>query len=344
MKITMLAFTIGAGIFLNVTNAHAFPGESNKMRPALKGKLIFQRAILDHGDKKTPGNEKENAQLYQYDFATNALENISESWQLRNAINPHFSPDGQSVTFSAISRSQGGLPEERDVFFWDLDKKHAPVNLTPGNDKRDEDAKYTPDGQAIIFKQNRQIAFLFKQPHATGFEVRPVQIGDDETQSIERSGPTVAPDGEHIVFWEGSDPHGLDFDIYFSNLDGTQRQPMATTEKLSEYYPMPWTENRVLYSRWYSSDNPNDQIYSYNMESKQSTRLNFNREEANYSDACPVNDRLVIFSSNIANKREGYRLYMADVLTGDIWPLSAYNPKIFGGSNQQELGATYSSR
>ena len=315
-------------VFLGVGVKNTIPclgddADRTDFKSVLKGKLVFHTYT---------SYIAEDGHLWLYDFSLKKLSCLSRNWPLHHAINGQFSPDGRTIVFMAMSGKKIHAGEW-DVFTWKIGDL-SPQDLTENNDMRDEDPKFSPDGRTIVFKQNNKITLM----NIDGTNVRPLSI---EPEEIERSMPYFAPDGQTIVFSEGArETSG----IYSSSPLGTNRTALAAESNIEENYPIAWTGNRFLYSRWFSANNKNAQIYALDLKSRKTWRLPFNQEGSNASDPIPVDERYVIFSSTRGGLG-GYDLYVGDELTGEAQSLSTVVPdSVPINTPQEELGATYTSK
>ena len=284
--------------------------------PLLNGRLLFHRyTAYDNFD----------SQLFVVDFQANSLTCISDSWPIDHAMNAHFSPNGEWIVFM-------GLPEGKrrsqdwDVFCWEFGSNQQPMNLTAGNELRDEDPNFAPDGASIVFKQEGRVAFLDLNTKA----VLQLHIKG----RLERSMPVFVSGGERIVMMENA---AADGDLYVCKRDGTNRQAVAAAPSLQEYFPVQWDDNRLLYVRWVSAENRNDQVCVHDWMTGESRRLKFCTQNANYSDPYPIDRRWVFFSSTREEGAGGYDLYLGDSKTGATQRLQIdmINTKA------EELGASY---
>ena len=94
---------------------------------------------------------------------------------------------------------------------------------------------------------------------------------------------------------------------------------------MTAYYPIVSGDN-VYFTKWYSADNRCDQIMRY--DGKNISGLPFDSEEYDCSDACPINDSKIVFSSTVNG---AYDLYYFD--GRNVSALSELN------SDKNELGA-----
>ena len=96
----------------------------------------------------------------------------------------------------------------------------------------------------------------------------------------------------------------------------------------------------MLYARWYSADNHNDQVYVHNFKTGKNHPLAFCEPDANYSDPCPADGRWGFFSSTLAKGAGGYDTYLGDTKTGAVHDLGVENLN----TNAEESGSSYRPR
>lgn len=277
--------------------------------PSLKGKLIYHSyTTYDMGDSK----------MYSYDFGTNELKCISENWNIRNAMNAHFSLDGKQITFMGIGEETGTW----DIFIYDLSGTTPPVNLTPYGDTRDEDPKFSPDGKRIAFKQDFRVAEM-----------------DLETTKVTRlspadySMPYYNADGTKLICSKGD---GSTSSIAVIDIKSRTIKTLYDAPNVQDYYPINTDETSFYYSVGYTETNRIDQVYRGYWSGLKSKRLPFNGTDGDYSDAYPVNSDWVVLSSTRTGGLGGYDLYIANAISGEIFPMTDYNEGI--STSKNELG------
>jgi len=295
------------------------PADEKVPPPSLNGRLLFHRyTSYDNYD----------SQIFLYDFQTNSLKCISESWPIDHAMNAHFSPDGERIVFMGLTRGKRDS-KDWDIFYWKVGSNQEPENLTQGNGLRDEDPNFAPDGSSVVFKQAGRIAFLDLKTKA----VQQVEIPG----KTERSMPVFISGGRQVVMMENA---AVDGDLYVCDRDGTNRKAVAAEPRLQEYFPVRWDHNRLLYVRWANAENRNDQIYVHDWKTGMNQSLAFCKQDANYSDPYPIDMRWVFFSSTGEKGVGGYDLYLGDSKTGatQIIEFGTLNTKA------EELGSSYLPR
>ncbi len=286
---------------------------------SLNGRLLFHRYS---------GYDNFDSQLFLVDFQAKSLTCISESWAIDHAMNAHFSPDGERIVFMGLPKGKRKR-NDWDLFCWKFGSRQLPENLTAGNGLRDEDPNFAPDGASIVFKQEGRVACLDLYTKT----VRKLEIKG----TAERSMPVFVSGGERIVMMENA---AADGDLYMINRDGTNRQPVAAEPNLQEYFPVRWDDNRLLYVRWVSAENRNDQVCVYHWKTGARRLLKFCKPNANYSDPYPIDRRWVFFSSTREEGAGGYDLYLGDSETGATQrvQIDTINTKA------EELGSSYLPR
>ncbi len=287
--------------------------------PILTGKLVYHQ-YDEYGDA---------SKMFLYNFATNSLSEISKSWNIYNPINAHFNNDGSAIVFMGEATANS----KWDIYLWKLNSSDLPKNLTMNDGCRDEDPKFSPDGLHICFKQT---------PNGKTGNIKIMDLDGNITNNvtsntIESGMPYYTSDGKALIYARGA---GNSSDIYMINIDGTNNHPMYNMKNVDEYYPVVINDSSFLYTRWYNSNNNYDQVYIGKINSIITSRLAFNTINADYSDAYPYNDSLVILSCDKNGGKGGYDLYIANINSGKMWPLSSYNTGI--NSTLNELGACYS--
>jgi hypothetical protein len=105
---------------------------------------------------------------------------------------------------------------------------------------------------------------------------------------------------------------------------------------INEYYPIVIDADTFLFSRSTTSD----QVYLGYFNGTTAVKLPFNESDSDFSDAYPVDNRIILISSTKKGGRGEYDLYLADKITGKKWSLNLYNPYINSANN--ELGGCYS--
>ncbi len=289
--------------------------KSDDAFPITKGKLVFHSySSYSSGDGK----------LFIYYFGTDSLAEISKNWNLQHTINAHFSPDGKKIVFMAQPKGQSNY-NAWNIYLWDLNSKEEPQNLTPNNNIPDEDPKFFPDGNRVVFKQNGDIKII-------DIDSRNISDVTSDGFAEEESMPYPTTDGEHIVFAKNGK-------IYMIDTDGNNLNVLTSENNVGCYYPIVKDDSSYLYPRWVSSLNHHDDIFLGSLQKNSaSVSCPFNKINDDDSDPFPVpNTNYVFFSSNRSGGQGDWDIYLGDIKTGQVWSLS------FAGVNsaKMELGSSY---
>ena len=318
----LLLSMLVAGFLIELPGLRLAGAEEPRRQPETsmiptQGQLLFHRySSYDAWD----------GQLFLYDFTTKTLQHLSQHWSIDHAMNAHFSPDGRQIVFMGVP---AGSHESKswDLYLWKLGSSDAPKNLTEGNGRRDEDPKFSPDGRAIVFKQDGAIRLI----DLGGTHLRPFA---DLTPDTEWSMPIFTTDGKRIAVMQGA---GGTADLFLIEPGRRPPFPMAAIPKVQEYYPVTWDANRILYVRWKSADDHHDQIYHYQIPKQTSEILPFSKPDANDSDPWPIDARKIFFSSTRSGGKGGYDLWIGDATTGEAVPITVDGIN----TRSEELGACF---
>lgn len=294
--------------------------------PIIKGKIVYH-TYSDYIQR--------DSKLYIFDFETKENTCVSDKFQgVYHTMNADFGNNGSEITFMGLVNNEGN--EEWDIFRYNLETKQLD-NLTKGNELRDEDPKYSPDGTKIIFKQGHWSQVLDEMV----YDIMEMDLVSGGLKQItndtnEESMPYYMSDGKSVYYAKGLDKSSQ---IYKVNLDNTN----AITEIYAEsgirsYYPIVYN-NTLYFSKWYSESNKSDVIVKMDLNTNKITIPPFNSGDYNCSDACPISERYIIISSTIWEGKGGYDLYMADMETGEMWSMDLFNTDI--NDEKSQLGAAY---
>ena len=292
--------------------------ESEEPFPLSEGKIVFH-SYSDY--------EAWDGKLFLYDFSEQLLTEISQGWDIDHTINAHFSPDGSKIVFMGAPAGNHNS-SSWDIYLWDL-FSGLPINLTANNGLRDEDPKFSPTGNEIVFKQDGDLKVM---DLINDTIIHTTNNG----YSIEESMPYYTSDSQYIIYARGA---GISSDIYLINKNGTDNQPLENITNIQEYYPIIRSHSTFLYTRWVSASNHHDQIYLGYFTGENTQSLSFNDEDADDSDPYPVNSEYVLFSSNRSGGQGGWDLYLADVNSSITWSMDEF----IINTSMHELGACYFS-
>jgi TolB protein len=134
-----------------------------------------------------------------------------------NAFRPSPSPDGRALLFDAVDPSVGN----HDIYL--QDRATGTITRLTENAGYDSDARWSPDGQWIVFHSDRGASGLqtqvFVMP-SRGGEVRQLTIGPDVNGY-----PAWSPSGACIVY---TSERGADRDVWLMDASGGRKRRLTT--------------------------------------------------------------------------------------------------------------------
>lgn len=237
-----------------------------------------------------------------------------------HAMNGSFGQTPDQITFMAIDR----LADEWDIYLY---QNGEIKNLTPNSGCRNEDPKWSPDAKNIVFKRGKW------DQHADDFVYDLALIQPDTgavtmltNDSVEEAMPCFSSDGRYIYYAAYENGIGS---ICRLDLSDQTTEAVFCEDSVTAYYPVTFRE-KLYFTKWLSAENRCDQIMCFNGTNTHS--MPFNSEQYDCSDACPVDQDTLIYSST-ANG--GYDLYYYD--GGNSILLRDYS------TEQNDLGAGFYS-
>lgn len=306
------------------------PHKSSQIQPSLTGKMVYH-SYVDYSDK--------GSNLFVYDFATGKLRNISTEIAqinsgLEHAMNGHFNSSSTELVFMAMELNQWGY-DHWYVYQYNLETGKL-TNLVTGSEYNYEDPKYSPDGNYITMKRriwkNDDWSYSLVE-----MNLRTKKIKVLVDNGYENSMPYYSQDGNRVYYAQYD---GTESQIYSVNRTNLSIKEEYAEQGVYAYYPVVrWSQQEEVYfSKWESANNQADKIAK--LTSNSFELLPFNTQSGtNYSDASPVEDQYMIFSST---ENGSYDLYIADCKTGSVWSLDLY-AKSINSIGRNELGAHYSN-
>ena len=291
-----VAFTLAV---LTVASSTLLASSIHGSSAELSGTLIYHR-YSDY--------QSWDATLWTIDLASGALNQVNKSWKsMISPINAHFSANGTTTTF--MGSAAGMAENEWDVFTskWDGGTWQEPKNLTGPNGLRDEDPKFSPNGQLIVYKEDGVLVTM----NSDGANKKYLTKGEPES-----SMPYFAKNGKDIIFERGGD-------IYL--LRNGVESKMYPGPGLSSYYPIGLDEKSFLYTRVQSTRH--DSIMKGFYDGSPSTSYFFNATDWDTSDSYPYRDgsRYIFYvTGDYLIAHGGYNLALADLKTNTRWDIDKW--------------------
>jgi Tol biopolymer transport system component len=296
--------------------------QSNASFPStLTGKLVYH-SYVSYGDG--------TSQIFIYDFSAHTLTQVSKSsWGIKDPMNAVFSPDGKWLAFMGMTNGAWNL------FMWQVGSNGAPVNLTNSTGQtRNEDPKFSPDGNSLFFKQNGDVMQATLSFTSAGPVTTSVIDVTNQAPSVESSMPYPSPDGAAVYYATGT---GASLGLYKETIATHTKVAFDAPSGLSTYYPVVRADGTVFYARWKDAASKLDQIYTKVNPGDTPSQLSVNDCNSGNSDPAPVsNTSYVFFSSTTAG---GYQLYLGDVNTGKRWSLTQFG--VNADTTKAKLGSSY---
>lgn len=263
-----------------------------------------------------------DSELLLHDFGTGETRSITDD-SFVHAMNADFGSHCCDIVFMAIDPAF----DEWDIFRYNIISGKL-VNLTEHSGFRNEDPKFSPDGNRIVFKRGHW------DTQADGFvydlaemDLRTGEITMLTDSAAEESMPYYAPDGGSIYYAEISDGETA---ICRLSLQSGEKSTVYAEKGVHAYYPM-LSDAGLYFTKWQSPELHNDCIVK--MEGDAPVMLPLHAAEYNCSDPFPLHDGSLFFSST---KEGGYDLYFYDGQTE--YALTALS------TPQEDLGASYYGR
>ena len=295
-------------------------------RPIIEGKIVYH-SYSDYGAR--------DSKIYLIDFETNEKICINDYITgVYHTMNASFNSEGTAIVFMGIVNKSYG--EEWDIFLYDLEDRGL-VNLTRNNDFRNEDPKFSPDGNRVVYKQGYWSGLLDQMI----YDIWEIDLQTGESYPItnnleEESMPYYSTDGEAIYCMQGSREEARICKIERRD-EETVIIPIYKEVRVQVYYPVVY-KDKLYFSKWHSNENRSDVIVIMEEDSREIILPLFNSPKYNVSDPCPISDKLMIISSTMPGTKGGYDLYVADVMSGEVWSLDEYGISV--NDELQQLGAS----
>lgn len=292
------------------------PAASNASELGLTGSLFFH-SYSDYSAW--------DSNLYGLDLASGDLVWINEHWtSMISPMNAHLNADGTRMVF--MGSAAGMSHTDWDVFIseWTGSEWAEPTNLTGPNNERDEDPKFSPDGELIAFKNNGVIATM----NADGSDKQLLTPGFAES-----SIPFFTPDGNIIFDREGS--------VFLRTRDGTESVLWAAGATKA-YYAVGVDSERFLFTEVQASQHDRTMWGYY--DGRPAEPLFYAATDCDNSDPYPYQsgERFVFYVTGCSFiYKGGYNVAVADLKTKKSYNIDDINPDT--NTHQQDLGPTWSA-
>jgi Tol biopolymer transport system component len=291
--------------------------------PLATGK-IFYHSYVEYGDG--------TGHLFQYDLATQQNTQLDEpGWGITDPINAFPHPDGSTITFMGVKDGNW------NVFLYRLGSASAPVNVTAALGGRNEDPKFSRDGNHLVIKHEGDIYLGSVAYDATGqLGVSSWTAVTNDGFAIEESMPYFSADGQHIFYAQGARSTLRVFRV--SVAGGSKEQWQVPVAGEADYYPVVRGVHHLLFTRITASGNDQIMQTSVMQSGGPATNVSMNECNANNSDAARTTGSYIAFSSTGYNFGH-YGLMLGNIRNGKVW---RFPPSLNANDGKDKLGASYS--
>lgn len=307
------------------------PGPSQKLALPLTGRLAFHSYTAY--DLDDSGKRWLDGRIHICDFPAKTAVTIAEiEKHTIHAMNPIFNRDGTQITFMALPigpKYGADWPKGLDLFVYDFrNGELANISKQAGLESSiDEDPFFTPDGNSLLFKRNREDLWIVD---LKTLQTKPITT--DRKQN-EESGPRVSRDGQWVYYWNGD---GETADIHRLSLNGGASKVVAGLPNIQEMFPVLLGNGRLAYTRWTSPTQHDDEIYLLDLKSGKHQKAAFNSTNgADDSDPFAINHWIGFSSRRKENGKGGWDLYLGDPNS----PTPVHLRKL--STPRHDLGGTY---
>ena len=321
-----------------------FAVQTGQLPIMLTGKIAYE-------DETVNPNENIDHFLYVYDFSKGGsptkvpLTDIN-GVALSGQENPVFTPDGSAILFAAISTVNDN--QEFDLFYWNITSGKNPTNITSSmGNNRDEDVKFSPDGNSIVWKEATGIVTANFSVDAQGNPIisnEKMLVGGQIGTSNEKSGPVFSPDQKYVYYYLG-DAAPFSVQRYDSASTSTPTSEAFPQDlSLTHYYPVYPDLYNFMYVGWLPQTSTTcpttspilkcyDKVFVRAKLPAAGTAWNATDCVADNSDPAPVDaDHFIYSRDNNPDGTTSYELYLGEISSGKSWSLSSFGINISGGS------------
>lgn len=235
-------------------------------------------------------------------------------------MNASFGITPDNITFMAIDKEK----DEWDIYIYG---KGNIINLTQSSGFRNEDPKWSPDGKSIVFKRGHWSQDINDFSYDIAIiDVETGKITMLTNDNFEEAMPCFSEDGKSVYFTKYSNCIGS---ICKFDIASGKEKVIFSENGVNAYYPVV-SGDKLYFTKWLDENNHADQIVCY--DGSKISSMPFDSDKYDSSDACPIGDDKMIFSSTMNGE---YDLYYFDGT--NISPLDDLN------SDKNDLGADFYS-
>ena len=262
-----------------------------------------------------------DSKIYLHNFADGTITEINSD-EFVNPMNADFGSHSYDITFMAIDTAH----DEWDIYRYNLINNKI-ENLTYASGFRNEDPKFSPDGNKIVFKRgywnNSVNNFLYNLAEINLLTGDINMLTDDLPED---SMPCYSADGETIYYAQLN--NGIS-SICELDTDNMTSKTIFAEKDVTSYYPMT-SDNGLYFTKWLSADNMTDTIVKF--ENGNVIPLPFSDGRFNCSDPFPCDNGNTFYSST---QNGSYDLFLYDG--------NSSNELVFLNTELNELGSSYFS-
>jgi Tol biopolymer transport system component len=292
--------------------------------PLTSGK-IFYHSYNTYGDG--------TGRLFQFNLRTKVKTQLDQpGWNIRDPINAFPHSDGTTIAFMGVKDGNW------NVFFHRLGSASSPLNVTASLGGRNEDPKFSPDGDRLVIKHEGDIYLGTVESDGNGnLSVSSWTPLTNDGFATEESMPYFSADGEYVFYAQGARSTLRIFRVPVAGGPAEQWQQPSGGE--ADYYPVVRGFNNLLFTRITASGNDQIMQTSVNQPQRPATNVSMNECYANNSDAAKTSGSYIAFSSTGYNFGV-YGLMLGDIASGKVWRFPVTSVNLNDGTNK--LGASYS--